>query len=104
MFRQAIITVTSISMGLCPAAWAEQALLALDVGAGGGAQSPPPPCHRERGAAFGVWTVAAGLQRGDVTVAVDHRKKPHLLLFRFFPRGLAAPLNPDTIEGGGKCH
>lgn len=34
MFMQAIITVTSISMGLCPVAWAEQALLTLDVGAG----------------------------------------------------------------------
>lgn len=88
MFRQAIITVTSISMGLCPAAWAEQALLALDVGAGGGAQSPPPPCHWERGAAFGVWTVAAGLQRGDVTVAVDHRKNPICSFLDSFPEVL----------------
>lgn len=68
MFRQTIITVTSISVGLCPAAQAEQALLALDVGAGDCAQSPPLP------GAFGVWVVTAGLQRGDVTVAVDHRK------------------------------
>lgn len=30
------------------------------------------------------------------------QKKNHLLFLRFFPRGLAAPLDPDTIEGEKK--
>lgn len=30
------------------------------------------------------------------------QKKPRLVVFRSFPRDLAAPLNPDTIEGGGR--
>lgn len=44
-------------------------------GVGGGAQSLLPRWLWGREAAFGVWTIAAGLQRGDVTAAVDQGKK-----------------------------
>lgn len=83
MFRQAIITVTSIPVRLCPAAWAEQALFAPDMGAGG--------CAQDRGAEFGVWAVTAGLQRGDVTAAVDLRRKTVCSFLDPFPEVLLPP-------------
>lgn len=67
---------------------------------GRGCREPAlPPGRRGRGASFGVWTIAAGLQRGGITVAAVREKKIWLLLFRLFPRGPAAPLNPGAIAG-----
>lgn len=101
MFGQAVITVTSISMGLCPAAWAEQALLTLDMGAGEWkmvqrAHSPTDIGTGEQH--LGFWTVAAGLQKGEFMVAVDQKKKIWLIFLLFFPRGLATLLNPGAIR------
>lgn len=53
-------------MGLCPVAWAEQALITVDR-----RWCPLPHHHWGRGAALGVWTIASRLQRRDVILAVD---------------------------------
>ena len=101
MFRQAIITVTSISMGLCPVVWAEQALLALDVGTG-----EREVAHRAcapTGIGTGEQHLGFGLSllgfKGEMSQLLWTREKTWLLLFRLFPRGLAAPLKPGTIGG-----
>lgn len=64
-------------------------------GAGGCAQSPPPPCHRERGA-------ACGLQRGDITVAAEHRKKPLCSFLDSFSEVLLPPWFLTPLRGGRK--
>lgn len=91
MFRQAIIAGTSISTGLCCVLWAEQALLALHVGVG----------EQELGrrAAFWVWAVAAGLQKGRHHPLLWMSEKKQLLLSRS-----CCPLESMERQWGAKCH
>lgn len=107
MFRQAIITVTSISMGLCPVAWAEQALLTLAVGAG-----EREVVHRACSpAGFGAGEQHLGLGlsllgfKGDMSQLLRTRgKKPLAAPFQTLSQGSRCPLESRYHQGEGKCH
>lgn len=99
MFRQAVITVTSISVGLCPAAWAERALLAPDVVLGV-VHRAHPLLAIGRGEQHVGFT--PGIQRGDITVAVGHRKKPLCSFLDSSSEVLLPPWIPIPLRGGRK--